>query len=80
MLIYISGLLSLLYALEPTLLKENVIQYHLGNEWYFGWAMVFFIAVSNYYFYKAFVTSEDIKLLPYIKEIVVKVKNFVKIE
>ena len=77
-LIYISGLLSLLYALEPILLKEKVILTSLKSDGYSGWLMGFFIAVSNYYFYRGVVTSKDIDLLPYIKEAVDKLKKFVK--
>lgn len=76
LLIYISGLVSLIYTLEPILLQQKVIQVPLGNDSYLAWLMGFFIATSNYSFYKAVVISKDIDIFPYIKNIVNSIKRF----
>lgn len=76
LLIYISGLVSLIYTMQPILLQQKIIQAPFSNNNYLAWLMGFFITTSNYSFYKAIVISKDIEILPYISNILNSIKSF----
>lgn len=70
-LIYISGMVTLIYTLQPLLIEEGLIQKKFDDLGYMGAVLGFFIAISNYYFYKSIVISKDIDL----KESLINIKN-----
>lgn len=74
-LIYISGMVALLYSLQPIFQKEKVCLYEMDDTKYLACVIGFFIATSNYYFYKGIVITKDINLVPYIKDIKSKIKS-----
>jgi MFS family permease len=69
-IIYASGLISLLIVLQPELLKFNIIKSPINtNETYLSVSLIFFIAISNYNFYKNISSKQGSKVVDFIKTI-----------
>ena len=62
MIMYFSGMITFIIALKPIFDAANIQPINIPDEVNAIIIGIFFIATFNYYFYKAFVTSKDIKL------------------